>query len=146
MSASREQIMTALLARLQGAYSFGVVGRRNPRDAATIAQPGAPALIVFQHHGKADVKAINLPTKRTITAVAIVYLNVGSDENVVLDTIFNEIEDAMESALSPDDPIRGTCTLGGLVQSVKIEGETIRDSTGETGRGLFVVPITIVLP
>jgi hypothetical protein len=145
---TREQAMTALLAKLAGAYAFGVVARRNPRDPATVAAPGGPpALILWQHEEDTEVRAINQPPKRTITAVAVVYLTLApDDENTVIDTIFNAIAGAVDAALSQDNPATGTCTLGGAVVSARIDGKSVRDSSGETGLGFMVIPIAIILP
>jgi len=144
MSAPREQIMAALLAKLQGAYAWGVVGRRN-RAPSAIAAVGKPALILLKHHQHYSARALNMPSVRTLHVMALVYIDVGADETAIPDSVLNPIMDAMDAALAPDTP-QGFCTLGGLVQSAKITGEVTEAPGDVTGKGLAIIPIDIVIP
>ena len=145
--ATREAAIGALFTRLCGAYAFTQTTRRLA-SPETIAAPGEPALaLVPRPVGETyRVVAPNLPPRRTLALFAIVYVDAGADPNAIPETLLNPIRDAIDAALVADDPITGRCTLGGLVYSVRIEGD-VEGSPGEkTGKGLAVIPIDIVLP
>ena len=142
---TREQVMEALQTRLQGAYSFGAVTRRLV-SPETIASPGAPALVLIKHHEEYSRKSPSVPPVRTMTIMAIVYIDVGTNVNAITDAVINPIQDAIDAALVPDDYVNGRCTLGGLVFSAMIKGEVIAAPGDKTGKGLAILPIEIVLP
>ena len=144
MTTTREQVMTALLARLSTAYSWGVVGRRN-RAPNAIAAVGKPALILLKQHETYVARGLNMPSKRTMHLLAVVYVDVGTDETAVPDALVNAALDALDAAMQPDSP-GGYLTLGGLVESAKISG-TITAAPGDvTGKGLAIVPIDVSIP
>lgn len=144
MSATREAIVAALLAKLTAAATWGEIGRRN-RDPNNIASPGAPALLLIKHHEHYEAPSLNLPARRTMNMLAVVYIDVGSDENGIPDAVLNPLQDAIDGALAPDDP-QGRCTLGGLVASCRISGEVTNAPGDVTGKGLAIIPIDILLP
>jgi hypothetical protein len=145
--ATREEIMVALLARLAAAYPFTIVGRRNIAPDK-IAKPGQPALILLKQHefiknaGDAPRTAI-----RAMTVLACCYFDASADENAVPDTIINAMTQAIDDDLrKPDDIISGRLTLGGRCYSVKISGQIDNAPGDQTGKGLAIIPIEIVLP
>ena len=144
MTASRETIVAALLAKLTAAASWGEIGRRN-RDPNNIAAPGAPALLLLKHHEHYELTGLNMPAKRTLKMLAVIYIDVGANENGVPDAILNPIQDAIDAALAPDTG-QGFCTLGGLVASCKISGEVTNAPGDVTGKGLAILPIDILIP
>lgn len=77
---------------------------------------------------------------------AIVYSDVGTNDSAVPNTIVNNILDAIEVAMKPDDILEGTLTLGGLVQAVTLDGTTQRSSGDTTGKALAIVPIRVLIP
>lgn len=147
--AAREAIMTALLARLSVIQAEGVslkqYGRRL-RDPEDVTGDARPALFLVEHSDEWERAAINLPAKRMLTAWALIYTDVGSNENAIPMTQINQFIEAVETALAPDDVIRGTCTLGGLVLSCLLKGTGIRASGDVTGKSLAALPIEIILP
>ncbi len=145
MAATREQIMEALQTRLTAAYAFGAVTRRNA-SPETIATPGSPALVLIKHHETYHRQSPSLPPRRTMVVLAIVYIDTGSNVNLIPDAIINPIQDAIDTALLPDDLQQNRCTLGGLAFSVMISGELIAAPGDKLGKGLIVIPIEVVMP
>ena len=145
MPATREQAIEALFSRLTGAYAFSAATRRLA-SPETLAPAGGSALALVVHHEDYHRQSPSAPPRRTLTALAIAYVNVGGDPNAVPDAVLNPIKDAIDAALKPDDPVTGRCTLGGLVFSVTIDGEVIQAPGDKLGQGLAVMPIKLVLP
>lgn len=142
---TREMIMEALQTRLQAAYAFSAVTRRN-LSPETIVSAGQSALVLVKHHENYHRPSPAGPSRRTLTVMAIVYIDVGAAANAIPDAVLNPIQDAIDAALYPDDLQRGTCTLGGLVYSVMISGEVIAAPGDKTGKGLACIPIEIIWP
>ena len=114
MPATREQVLEALFAKLSTAYAFSAATRRNA-SPETLAPAGGSALALVVHHEDYHRPSPSAPPRRTLTALAIVYVNVGTDPNAVPDAVLNPIKDAIDAALKADNPTTGLCTLGGLV-------------------------------
>ena len=95
-----------------------------------------------------EMGSIPLPRVATMHVSAFVYGDVGPAANSIPETALNNAMEALEAALAIDDFARQTCTLGGLVYSVRIEGTTIKVSgdTNPTGQCFAAVPLTIVVP
>ena len=138
---TREQVMSALVMRLSSA-SFVTVSRRN-RGPDAIQASATPALMLIGHKEFYDRPALSLPAKIILHVLAIIYVDVGTDENAVPDAVLNPLLDALSASLAPDSPQTGRCTFGGLVQSVMIDGEIEKAPGDVTGKGLAVVPLTI---
>ena len=145
MSATREAITQALLSKLSNTGVFVTVARRN-RDPESIPTSATPALFLLGHSETAHRKAGNLPPIRTLHFRALIYTDAGQSETVIPDAILNPLLDGIETALAPDNLVSGFCTLGGLVYSVRIEGETIKAPGDVSGKGLAIVPIEVVIP
>lgn len=143
--ATREDIMTALLARLAGAWPFAMTGRRN-RSPETFTAANSPALILVEHMERYEVESPSLPPKRALDVLALVYCDIGQDENAIPATVLNNILDGFDAALAPDSHGHGRCTLGGRVHSCRIDGEIERSSGDMTGKAMAVVPIRIHIP
>lgn len=143
--ATREAIMTALLAKIAASSTYASVSRRN-RAPETITPAQSPALFLFED-AETFVRAgpARAPV-RTLTAKAVIYNNAGTDPNAVPAKVVNNALDALEAALAPDDIARNACTLGGLVNGVLIDGEIVKAPGDITGVALAVVPIRITLP
>lgn len=142
MPATRNQIMEALLALLSP--GFTTASRRN-RAPDTIAIEDTPALMLVEHSENHVRAAPQAPAKRTLEVRAIVYNDVGDDADAIPSADINDRLDAIEAALVAS-PATGKCTLGGLVESVVIEGEIVKAPGDISGKGLAVVPILIVIP
>ena len=63
--------------------------------------------------------------------------------------IFHPLVEAVETALAtPDDPVRGTLTLGGLVAYCRVEGEQYLSppDIDDNGQGMATLPVEIRIP
>lgn len=143
---ARETVITALFARLAASGSFVTTGRRNT-NPESLNPEMTPALFLVEDQDKWDRSSgYNNFAKRELRLFAIIYNDVGTNAGAVPNTVINNALDAIETALLPDDPNNGTLTLGGLVQSVTIDGTSQRSSGDTTGKALAVVPIRILFP
>ena len=138
---TREAVMTALLQRLS-IPSFVTISRRN-RAPETLSPSLTPALMLVGHKESFERPSASMPPKVILHLLAILYIDVGNDENAVPDAILNGLLDEVTLALHPDSPALGRTTLGGLVQSVMIDGEITKAPGDITGKGLAVIPITV---
>ncbi len=146
MSTTREQAVSALFKVLQSSSEFVTSGRRNTNPEG-LDSTASPALFLVEdtdHWNRTD--GYNQLAKREMKLFAIVYNDVGTNDSAVPNTFVNNALDAIEVAMVPDDVVNGTFTLGGLVQSCTIDGESQRSSGDTTGKALAVVPIRILFP
>ena len=144
MTITREAAMTALLTTLSGAYAFTVATRRN-RDPNSLIGPGETALVLLKHHEHYAAKSPNMPAVRTLHLLAVVYVDVSDNDEAVPDSMVSAIADAIDAALVADSP-DGRTTLGGAVYAVKITGEVTNAPGDQTGKGLALIPISVILP
>ena len=145
MMATREAIMTALLAKLAASSEYVSVSRRN-RAPETITPALSPALFLFEDGEHYRREGPWKPAVRSLMAKAVIYNNVGPNSNLVPATVVNNALDALDAALAVDDFTRNACTLGGLVAGVLIDGEIVKAPGDVTGAALAVVPIRVLLP
>ena len=145
MSATREQVMTALLALLQTSAEYKLISRRN-RAPATITPALSPALLLLEDAETYVRKSPAQPPVRTLTAKAVIYNDVGPNPNAIPVTIVNQALDALDALLVPDDRATGRCTLGGLVYSAMLDGDVVKAPGDQTGVAMAIAPIRIVLP
>lgn len=149
MAIDRETVMDALLALLGTATANGVPftskGRRL-RDPENVPSNDRPALFVVEHIDNWERQSVSLPARTELKAWAIIYSDVGTDENLIPMTQLNQFIQAFEALLQPDNPIVGRCTLGGLVYSCMLKGEGIRAAGDTTGKSLCAAPIEIIFP
>jgi hypothetical protein len=147
MGASREDIMTALLALVAPVGRFKTSSRRNSKpEDMNPAQ--TPALFLIEHVDEWDRSAgYNQRPKRSMTVLAIIYFDAGDDQAVIPSSLVNPLIDQIEADISKiDDAMAETQTLGGKVQAVLIDGPSQRASGDTTGKGLAIIPIRILLP
>lgn len=143
--ATREQIMTALLAVLSSTGDFVTISRRN-RSPDSIGPAQSPALFLLDSSEEYERKSPSVWPIRRMKVKAIFYNDVGNDQNVIPSTAINNILDALDLAFQSDSASTGRFTLGKLVQSCMIDGE-VEKAPGEiTGKSIAVVPIEIVIP
>jgi hypothetical protein len=143
--ATREQVMEALLKLLSGSGSFKTTGRRL-RNPETIPTEQTPALILIKEKELYVRASASLPPKRILHVSAVVYFDVGNDQTAIPDSVINPLLDGFDTSMVPDNWGKGTCTLGGLVESARIDGEVELAPGDKTGKGLAFVPIMIVMP
>ncbi len=141
---SREQIMTALLAALTAAGGYNLIGRRL-RNPETIPVASTPALMLVEPEETYTRPSPSLPPKRVLDVAVFLYTNAGGDENIIPASVLNNLLDGIDAALAPDR-LTGRCTLGGLVESARIDGKIIKAAGDVTGLGMARVPIQIVIP
>ena len=148
MNASRETVMSALVALLETAtFSPAVTGAttwvsvsRKLRLFDQVPAAQRPALFVTDHHETMAFQSENTPPKLTISVNLFVYTNArgaapAADINVIMD--------AIQSALA--SPF-GVQTLGGLVSHCRIDGQVLKDPGDIDGDGFLWVPIKILGP
>lgn len=156
MAGTRQQIKTALLARLQaatfpspvnGSSTWVSVSRRLKLWGAV--DPSAqPALFLVQHKEEYRQVGVGTPGRIFLDMGAWCYANTG-DETIVGDDLLDFMMKGIEGVLHPDDPQRNELTLGGLCSWCRIDmanGMFIRDPGDIDGQALLVVPIRILLP
>jgi hypothetical protein len=141
---AREAVLVALLDLLTTTGDFKLVSRRN-RAPESIGPALSPALFLFERGETYHVVAPAMPTKRCLRVAACIYNDVGSDLNATPTSVINDALDALDAALKPD-PATGRTTLGGLVYSLKISGDTEGSPGDREGKAVAIVPIEIVLP
>jgi hypothetical protein len=146
MMATREQVIEALFAVLQTSGSFVTTGRRLV-DPEGITVEESPALFLVEHQDPYDRKAgYNQLPKRTMEARAIIYNNVGDNQNLIPSTFINNALDAIDVSFAIDNRQTNSFTLGGLVAACTIDGTIERASGDVTGKAMAIVPIRILLP
>jgi hypothetical protein len=141
----REQVAQALFQRITTRVTFAESGRRL-RDPDTIDRDKTPVLMLVEHDEGFERSSPSRPPKRLMHFRALLYTDVGDNENAIPGTTINNLLDQLEAALAPDDMSTGRCRLGSLVDSVMIEGEIIKAAGDVTGKSIAIVPIIIVLP
>jgi hypothetical protein len=143
---TREQVVAALFTILSASSEFVTTGRRNT-NPENLGPTQTPALFLVEGVDKWDRTAgYNELAKRELKLYAIVYNDVGTNDGAVPNTAINNALDAIEAAMVPDDIVNGVFTIGRLVQSCTIDGESQRSSGDTTGKALAVVPIRILFP
>jgi hypothetical protein len=142
---TRNQIAEALLARLSGAYAFVTASRRN-RDPKRIGTSETPCLILLEHEEEYERQSAALPPIRASLFIALIYIDVGNDENAIPAATMNSIRDAIDAALVPDDDATGRQTLGGIVHSCMVDGVVELSSGDLTGKAAATIPIRVVTP
>ena len=142
---TREIVMQALFARLQGLPSIVTTSRRMTLPA--MVEPGDQPRLMLWEQPELSRNRTSLPDKRVWEAwIIIVFTN--ADLSVPGATIINPLIEAIEAALAVDDFGRNVCSLGGLVHYARIEGTIVKE-TGDTdsnGLGGCIVPIKIMPP
>lgn len=161
MTATREEIDLALLALISTAADFQTISRKwedwqgtpiNSNGAAEI--PEMPCLFQYKSNETTEYKgARGQPKIRIWKYWLMVYVKItpgdtpGIPGNLAGASMLNPLLDAIEAVLTPDPLDDGLITLGGLVQDVRIEGETIIELGDHDPSGLCaaVIPVAILV-
>lgn len=160
--ATREPIMTALLAACETATKFSTVSRvvvNDPEFAptVTVATPIAqPALILVEDVERHTHSGHGAPTKRTLGVMLMIWAQkprdiqnpAAPDQTTTGATLVNTLLEALEAVFVADNAMTGCFTLGGLVQRAWIEG-TVTKVSGDldpNGQAFLAVPISILIP
>lgn len=145
MSVSRETIMTALLAHLSSVAAFKTKSRRL-RKPESFRLDEVPALMLLEAAEMHRSPSTRQPPIRRMMAQAVLYTDVGTDANAIPAATINNILDAIEAALAPDNPLTGQFTLGGKVESIVVDGRVVKAPGDLTGKSLAIVPLSILMP
>jgi|SRR5581483_9531932 len=156
---SREAIAAALLSYLETKLApaidggkFQVVTRKpmNWDSIAGISQ--MPALIQQENTERAVLHDPGAPAKITLQYDLFFVLSIPKmveplgKETFIPMTPLNNLLDALDVLLLPDDRTRGKFTLGGLVEHCWIEGVTKKDDGQSVqGKGIAMVPINVLV-
>ena len=142
---NREQIYSALFAKLSGAANFNTASRRL-RHWSDVTSAEQPALFQAQKHETAH-RARGQPPKWTLALDIYVYAQ-APDDRASPATILNPLIDALETALAPSgaDIATNVQTLGSLVSHCWIAGQIVTDEGVLGGQAVAIVPIEIVVP
>lgn len=135
-----EAIYAALFAQLSAVQGIKTRSRRLKHwsDVPASQQPA-----IFQAQGSPSVQhAQGLSAKWTMQAEIYVYVQTAGSETPA--TKLNEIIDAIVSALGPDNPLKNTNTLGGLVHHCRIEGVIETDEGTLGDQAVAIIPVVIL--
>lgn len=141
MSIQREPIFAALAARL-GTLPGVVTFSRRLRHWNDVAAVEQPAVFLAQGAQNATTDT-GLPTIWTLSADLYVYVRTdgGQDPGPIL----NQVLDAIDAALAPDNDVAGRQTLGGLVHYCRIEGAIETDEGTLGDQAVAIIPISILV-
>ena len=137
---NREQIYSALFAKLQAVDGFVTVSRRL-RHWDDVPQAEQPALFQAQKRESVSTEP-GLNPVWLLSLDLYIYARTGEDRGESPASAINPLVDAVLSTLAPH-PITNKQTLGGLVQHAWVEGaiETDEGVLGE--QGVAIIPIII---
>jgi hypothetical protein len=156
MALNREQLFTALFARLQGALA-GTVASFSRRWTSwdDVAPANQPALLLLKGPEQARREQLGTPIRWTLGAEIWVWAQDDGSAEAIPSTLLNTILTAIEAALEitpgeltasnqyiarRDEPPAGT-TLGGLCYRCEIAGE-VKIFEGTQGHvGIIKIPI-----
>lgn len=134
----REAVYQALFARLSSIAGFVTVSRKL-KHWADVDASSQPALYQAQVRETPENVVNGLAQKWTLDVDLYVYVHTSGDESPSIQ--LNQLVDAIEQRLQPDNALQRTQTLGGLVQWVRISG-TIETSEGTLGdQAVAIIPI-----
>lgn len=147
MTATREQIYTALFNKLVAATGV-VTAARRVQLWDQIADTAKPALFTVENSEEYQYQSENLPHKIVLNVTVLLYTAAGQDITIIPATQLNNLLDAIDAALAPDiaGANRGKQTLGGLVSHCRIEGSNPKDDGALDGNGVAIRQIKIFLP
>lgn len=137
---NREPIYSALFAKLQGLPGV-VTASRRLRHWSDVSPAEQPAVFMAQKNELAQITT-GQATRWTLAVDVYLYVKTGGSHEAP-GPLLNPLLDAIESALAVDNPIKNTCTLGGLVQHCRIEGAIETDEGTLGDQAVCIVPIVI---
>jgi hypothetical protein len=147
-SATRENVMTALLALITGAYAWTTPPSRRLKLWADVPPSTRPAAFLFEGGDERyEWKETNVNPMRTLAVDLFVYID-ATDVTQPGASQLNAIADALDAALKPSgsDIVLGRNTLGGTCWQCRIDG-SIKKTPGDLdGDGLLWAPIRIIFP
>lgn len=142
MKPTREQVMEAFCTKVFATPGFKTTGRRVVSWTQVTDQP---ALFV-RKLGETSSRNGDAPGRVTLHLELWIYSKAGEDPSVVPDAALNDLLDAIDTALKPDNVLTNRLTLGGLVHHCWIEGETLLDPGDMDQQAKAIVPVFITVP
>lgn len=137
---NREPIYAALFDRLAAIPGIKTASRRL-RHWSDVGASEQPALFLAQKQETAQ----SVPGEAPRWTLAVnVYLYANTPAPQAPGAAMNPLLDAIESALLPDNPVKNTCTLGGLAHHCRIEGAIETDEGTLGDQAVAIVPILIL--
>lgn len=169
---TREQVMNALLARIQAVcgVAFATYSRRFQTYDDLVNQltnsggPAFPALYLYDGVGfgggvdnwdQGATQGIATPVKVTLWRTVVIYALKpsastpdGTDMTVPGASTLNPLIESVEAAFVDDTPSLGVMTLNGLVKRVWIEGDgfLIPGDIDQSGLAMQTIPVRILIP
>jgi hypothetical protein len=147
---NREAIWAALFAwfKQQLGASYTSMGRKHtpPPDLTIADQPAFFQVATKERHLPKGSNFSGTPVKLMLEGVLILYLyNASPDEDIgaeqtLAETLLNNLLQAVDAALVPDNVSTGKFTLGGLVTHCWLEGDSSLDP------GIFGPQCAAILP
>ncbi len=136
---NRENIYSAVFAKLEKLYDFKTTGRKVIHWDDVSEQPA-----LFMTQKNEDVKKTSRDAPPITTLHVEIYLYAKVEDGDTPSIIMNDILDTITDALSADD-LDNRTTLGGLVEDVWIDG-TIETDEGSLGnQTVAIVPVSILV-
>lgn len=83
---------------------------------------------------------------QTIKAEIWIYSNAGQNPDVAPVTALNNLLDAVQDALTPDDPMQQRFTLGGLVFWCRMSGKVDKEPGDANGQAIAAADVEIIVP
>lgn len=146
---TRESILTKLFTIVIG-ISGPVVESRRLVQYPNVSQDQQPALFLIERDEDTRRKIPGVPPTRYLTPEVWYYYPSGTpDPSTNISpgaTAINTFLDALEAAILPDNPGKGTFTLGGLVQWCRLEGRTLKDAGNFGTQALGIAKLRILIP
>ncbi len=142
---TREIYYEALFSLLQGLKANGavIIADRRVRLMEEMQTAELPALFMSVGHQKTE-QSLKQEPKRWLNATIYLYC-ANPDQHTSADVALNGLIDALEATVTPPPPYE-TQTLGGLVHSCWIEGETEVFAGPNGERAAAIVPIRMLVP
>ncbi len=138
----REPIYAALFKRMSKIPGI-VTASRLLQLWSDVPAAQQPALFMAQP-GETPEQKFGVPTKWTLSASFYLYVNTASNVGTLPATVLNNLLDAIEAALVPDDPDGCRCTLGGLVSHCWISGKIETDEGALGSQAVAIIPVEML--
>lgn len=139
---NREAIYQALFDKLAAVPGLKTKSRKL-KHWTDVPASEQPALFQAQRSENAATSGNGTAVRWTLNVDIYVYVKTTGAASPA--TKLNNLLDAIETALAPDNPIRNTNTLGGLVVHCRIDG-TVETDEGNLGdQAVCIIPVVIFL-
>ena len=152
---TRQQVVTALLSRLQGmTFSAAINGKTTWQNSPALMQrlklwgdvpvDQQPAMYLVTHREMDEYRGLGLERRR-LEFGAWCYCRT-DDPNILGQVYLDTMMEAFEAALAPDDFSKNQLTFNGLVYWCRIEGRVFKDPGDIDNQAMMIVPIVIEMP